>query len=543
METLDDILIIQNIAQIIVQEPDAHALSARLTEKLGQIFASPQVIIGAVQENQLLAQQIYQDHQLKLVQQTYALDDEPLAWVAAYKQIYCGNSDNDEPLMIAPVLNHQDNLLAMIICQRHIQAEPFTNEDMLRLQTIALMVASAFERTQMFNKMVEWNDSFQNLLAFNAALNASVSTDILLQRLVEHAAGFLGADAGFVALLQDDVMQTEYYLHDNTWSSLQRMWLAPSIPAWVRQNDCPYLNNEYSSDPLADDALLRQFEIHNALCVPILNSQDITIGCICLHNKYGGNEPFTWADVAFLESLSHSTALVLDNTRLLNELEQQRIQLKALAARNIDLLEEERQRIARELHDEAGQILIGIKLGLQVLRHKMPPDRTDLQEEIDALRNHVNDSTQQLKSIAYALRPPTLDKLGLEAALRQLTSEFMNRCHIVIDYTVNTPIIRLSPDIETACYRIVQEALTNVARHAKATFIDVTLDCNSSLLEILIQDNGRGFIPATSKATGLGLLGMQERAITLGGKLEIASQLGHGTCLKVKIPCSGGKSQ
>jgi signal transduction histidine kinase len=532
----DAIAQIQQIARITVQEPDANELSARLAQHLALIFDADWAMVGLLRQEQLTSCKVHHNDPSR---QDLSPDHEAsLKWVILHKQTLHEKSEAGYALLVAPVLNHQDSLLAIMACQRSARVDGFSADDIEKIRTIALLLTSAFERAHLFDKMVEWNHSFEKLLKFNAVLNATVSSDVLLQRLVENAAGYLGAKAGFAALLDAGSMHSDHIWHNNHWQPFQRDWKVGSIPGWVRDNECPYLSNQYAADPIADRTLLETFSVHNAVCVPILNAQENTVGCICLHNK---DTDFIWSDVIFLESLSNSTAIALENARLMKELEQQREQLKSLAVRNIDLLEDERQRIARELHDEAGQILIGIKLGLQVLHHKMPPEREDLRTEIDELRNHVNESTHQLKTIAQALRPPALDKLGLDAALRQLASEFERRCHIRVHYQSNTTLIRLASEIETTCYRIAQEAFTNVARHAHAEQIWMTLDCIPPTLSITIQDDGCGFEINARKATSLGLLGMQERAITVGGRLNIQSEPGNGTCLLVQIPTIYGE--
>ncbi|MBZ0276024.1 MAG: GAF domain-containing protein [Anaerolineae bacterium] len=523
---LDDL---QRIA-VILKEPDVQMLSERLCNHLSLLLNAPRVLVCLPEQNRICTKYIFEQGELMTVHDSHLPDDQDIVWVMFHRRTYhhVGVS------LVTPVLNHQEHLLAIIACYR--EGASFTPSEIALLETIAQLAVSAFERTQMFEKMTTWNRSFENLLTFKAALNAQVSSGILLQRLVKHGAGFLGARSGFAALLKDGRLHTAEYWCDGIWHPFQMDWAAGSIPDYVRNNECPYLVEDYPADSLADSSLVKLFHVRSAICVPIVNSQDQVMGCVELHNKHGGQEAFTWSDIAFLESLSNSTAVVLDNARLLQELEQQRVQLKALSAHNINLMEEERQRIARELHDESGQILIGIKLGLQVLRHKIPAEHIPIHDEIDQLCDQINQSTIQLKSIAQALRPPILDELGLEAALRQLAGDFDRRCGIPAQYKVVKPIARLSSEVETACYRIVQEALTNIARHAHANRVVIAITHVQSVLEISIRDNGCGFVTTCERPTSLGLLGMQERAITLGGELQIESQPGKGTQITVRIP-------
>lgn len=227
-----------------------------------------------------------------------------------------------------------------------------------------------------------------------------------MRRLVENAAGFIGARAGWAGLVEEQTIRSYSYWHHGRWQPLPPSGDPTRLPGWVFSNQWPYMTNEYPADTMADARLTAVFTIYNAICIPILGADNEVLGFVELHNKQDGRDPFTWSDVTFMTSLANTTAVALQNTRLLNQLETQRAQLQALSAQQMTLLEEERRRIARELHDEAGQALIGIKLGLQLLAHKVPPEIPGLQEEVDRLRRQVNESTAQLKGIAHALRPP-----------------------------------------------------------------------------------------------------------------------------------------
>ncbi|HNB54163.1 MAG TPA: GAF domain-containing sensor histidine kinase, partial [Anaerolineales bacterium] len=334
--------------------------------------------------------------------------------------------------------------------------------------------------------------------------------------------------------------QARGYWFRGQWHDFQGEWARDEgLPGWVFTNQWPYFSNEYSGHELAYLPFIEQFGVKTALCVPIIAAGEEVLGFVELHNKQDGREPFTWSDVSFMESLANSTAVAIRNARLMQELEAQRAQLQALSAQQITLLEEERRRIARELHDETGQALIGIKLGLQVLAHKIPPEIPGLHEEVDLLRQQLNQSTSQIKSIAQALRPPILDELGLEIALNQCITDFRKRTNLQTHFdsfaeSDLTP--RLPQEAETVCYRIVQEALTNVARHAQASQVWIALAMQPGFVQLSVRDNGQGFDPHRPLTPGLGLLGMQERAKLVGGEMSIESAPGAGTVLTVIIP-------
>ena len=198
--------------------------------------------------------------------------------------------------------------------------------------------------------------------------------------------------------------------------------------------------------------------------------------------------------------------------------------------------EEERRRIARELHDDTGQALTAIRMGLSsaLIACKACARKGKLQE-LNALTRATLDSVRRL---ALELRPPVLDDLGLAAALRRYIYEWGRTYGIAVSFeTVGLDGVRLEPAVETAVYRITQEALTNVARHAKATRVDVVLERRQNECIAIVEDNGQGFdLQAARSSRHLGLTGMEERAKLVGGHLTFESGRGRGTTVFVRVP-------
>ncbi len=538
------------IARIVVEEPDIDALVHRLAEAIAPALGGDTVAVGIHQDGQIRIGQAFHRGELRSLERSLGPGEDVAGWLLEHRRpllvpdLRAGSPVHSHlaetwgatSLLALPILNHQEHLLGTLECYRQDPRQPFAGSHMDLGRTIALLAAAGLERAQLFAKMLEWASSFESLLAFNASLNAQLEPALLLRRLVEHASGFLGADAGMAGLVGSQDVWVDGYWHRGRWLDFRERWSArEGTPGWVVLNQCPYLTNDYPQDRLANRHLAHRFQVVNAICVPVLGLEDRVLGFVELHNKKGGQEPFTWSDVDFLESLTNSTALALRNANLLAELEAQRSQLRALAARQVQLLEEERRRIARELHDEAGQALVGIKLGLQVLAQRLPPEAIALREELDSLRRQVNQATARLRNIAQELRPPTLDELGLEAALQQCILAFRRRTQLAVHFD-SLNLVQVPPAVETACYRIVQEALTNVAQHAQARQVWITLVCDGQRLHLAIRDDGRGFDMKAVGTQGLGLIGMQERAKMLGGSLHIESTPGVGTAIQGVIP-------
>lgn len=213
-------------------------------------------------------------------------------------------------------------------------------------------------------------------------------------------------------------------------------------------------------------------------------------------------------------------------------------QLKALSQRILQAQEQERRRIAIELHDELGQSLTAIKINLQLgerFKDQAPPDLYSENIRI------VEDALQQVRRLATGLRPSMLDDLGLAPALKWMAEQSASRGNFQVVFHHERTQVRLASEIETACFRIVQEALTNISRHAVAKHVDITLTHQGSDLKLSVQDDGVGFdlvaMRERSQAGGsLGLLGMQERATLLGGQLDVFSALGQGCTVTLKCP-------
>lgn len=246
---------------------------------------------------------------------------------------------------------------------------------------------------------------------------------------------------------------------------------------------------------------------------------------------------FTRKHAQLASALAQHAALALDNALLFTQLQAAHENLRRLSARIIDAQEKERQKIAIELHDHTGQALLALRAELRVLGFQLSKDLDEAQAQIEYLDQIVVELNKDLEHLAYDLRPPTLSALGPIVALNQYISDFSRRMNIQADFIYDADMPRLPEDIELVCYRIVQEALTNIAKHASADHIDVTMNYYESTLHLVIKDNGIGFhINNNSHRRGYGLLGMRERLMQIQGQLEIQTQPGHGAELIVTIP-------
>jgi signal transduction histidine kinase len=465
--------------------------------------------------------------------QSYIFDASAISPQAPCKELIESGCRN---ALCVPMMNHQGYVVGVLQVQNHRVDAAFVEQDLAIAETLAVQAAIGLERTRLFDRMQEWTQSLEILLVFNAAVNQHLNPSELVRRLVENAARFLKADGGLAGLALPVgptgavSMSSEAYWNRGAWHEWPRTWRPlEGLPGHVLENEFPYLSNEYPGDRIADPELVERFDVQRSLCVPIKDIEECVMGFFELHR--GANQPaFTWQDAAFVESLANTTAVAIRNAQLLKSLEIKSQQIQALSAHNLLRFEEERKHIARELHDEAGQALIAIQLGLQVLSRQVPQG---LRKDVSQLGTQVSESAKLLGNLARHLRPPTLDRLGLHGALRQLASEYQQRMRIQIDLDLSRSCSRLPQPMELALYRIAQEALTNTAKYADAKRVELMLMREENEITLSVRDDGRGF-DYDAQHNGLGLMGMKERAAMLPGCLSIRSSPGQGTEILVK---------
>lgn len=220
------------------------------------------------------------------------------------------------------------------------------------------------------------------------------------------------------------------------------------------------------------------------------------------------------------------------------ELSRDRVELNLLASQVIHAQEDERRRIARELHDDTAQILFAQLIRLSALKGSDDPM---IQEVAGTLEQLTSDALEAVRRLALELRPPALDDLGLQAALGDLAQRFSDQLDVPVDYQARGMRGRLAPNVELVLYRVAQEALTNIAKHASATAVWIDVDRTTNDVTLSVRDNGTGFNPefATSsddQGLGLGLFGMEERVSLVGGRFRVWSTPGGGTEIFAYIP-------
>jgi len=239
--------------------------------------------------------------------------------------------------------------------------------------------------------------------------------------------------------------------------------------------------------------------------------------------------------------IAQSFHQLVQEAALLRGLETRSKRLEALSSRIAHAQVEERERISRELHDSLGQALTAIKLDLGAASRTLTPDAGAAKEHLSKAQRLADESLDELRRLAFDLRPPALDHLGLMAAVESYARSFKERTGVQVEVEADAFELRLPFEVETNLYRICQEALTNISRHADARHVLVRLEQSSDGVTLTVKDDGKGFdtstvVAADGSLRGIGLLSMERRAEELTGRFEIESRPGEGTTVRVVVP-------
>ncbi|MEK7668454.1 MAG: histidine kinase [Gemmatimonadota bacterium] len=255
-------------------------------------------------------------------------------------------------------------------------------------------------------------------------------------------------------------------------------------------------------------------------------------------------DPFAALDHDFHVTLGQQIGAALQHSEIYAALEERSAELGRASASLLRAEEAERRRIARELHDETGQVLTAIRLELGLLARQVEGN-APAREALDRALSLTGRALETIRATVRGLRPAALDDLGLVPAVESLAEEFSGRTGIVVDCDAK-PDGDLPPEVEVALYRIFQEALTNVARHAEAKHVRAALRRDGDAVVLVVQDDGHGFDPSKVVKAGdsrAGLAGMRERLVGLGGRLEVTSAPGQGVRLEARMPLEATHDQ
>ncbi len=273
-----------------------------------------------------------------------------------------------------------------------------------------------------------------------------------------------------------------------------------------------------------------------------LQARDRVLGIMNLaSHEADGARCFTDDELRLLTAIGHQIGIAIENARLYEELQRKEELRGQLLEKAITAQEEERKRVARELHDGFAQTLTALLMSVEASETVIPEELTSVRERLARTKALTSETLAQTRKLILDLRPSVLDDLGLVPAIRWYAEGHLEEQGIKVELKVSGAKRRLPAEIETTLFRIVQEAINNIAKHAGASEVHIGLDFCDGLVTSVIEDNGCGFdVEATAArrdgSGGLGLLGMKERAVLVGGSLTVTSQPGRGTRLCVEVP-------
>jgi PAS domain S-box-containing protein len=369
------------------------------------------------------------------------------------------------------------------------------------------------------------------------ALNRSLNLNEVLSQILEQIKEVIPYELANITLLEGESFYDASHRGDLSWptalSGAGNRFPLADFPLFrnMIQTGQPILIDDTRCD--SDWVIVPGLVwIRSFLSTPLLIEERV-IGFV---NLFAGKPSyFVQAMRSRLAGFAAQAAAAIQNAWLFEQVQASTERLQSLSRRLVEIQENERRYISRELHDEAGQVLTSLLVDLRLLEKNISEPEI-LQKIVFEMENSLNGVIENLHRMAMALRPASLDHVGLVAALRQHAEVVAEKHGLKISFSSNEVIKRLPSNVETVLYRIVQEALTNIVRHAHAARVDIVLTVRDGKLIVIIEDDGIGFDPETAlDGTHLGLFGMRERAEMIDAKLIIESSPGNGTTIMMEV--------
>ncbi len=443
--------------------------------------------------------------------------------------------------VVSAPLKWGDEIIGVITVCETDKPRAWDEHDLRLLTLLANQAAAAIENARLYEETASRARELEALYEASLDLVGRLDFPDLLTAVVRRALELLEVDRG------------GFLLYDESRDDLElAAAVGPDrdrIGARVKMGEGAWGRAAQSSKPLVvTDYLARQGTSDQAdtarqssmLNVPLRRGNNL-LGVLYLE-ILDSRRRFRQRDIRLTTLFANQVAISMENARLLATVREHRSDLRELSAQLINAQEEERKRISRELHDELGQTLTAMSINLAIIETALLPGRDPLvMERLTETSELVDQTLDQIRDLSLELRPSLLDDLGLLPALRWYINGYAERGGVHVQLETMGLDDRLSPAMETVLYRVCQEALTNVARHAQASRVHIRLERTQDTITAVVEDNGVGFdaeqpaVPG-SPQRGVGLLGIRERVSSQGGSIRVESRPESGTRLIVKIP-------
>jgi signal transduction histidine kinase len=402
--------------------------------------------------------------------------------------------------------------------------EDFTDEDEELVTLLAAQAAVAIENARLYESATQWSRQLESLIEVGNALARETDLDRILDLVARRLLELLEARLVTVLLpAGEDELRFAAAAGEGSAALIgTTMSSSGSKSGRVLERRRSERVDSVLDDPEVNREITRRLAARSGLWVPLV-VRERAIGVIGVYDKLGADPRFSDGDLRLAETFGSRAAVAVDLS--------QRVARDALR-RVVEAQELERRRLARELHDETGQALTSILLALRPLEAAL--EKQENRAALAELRELVVATLQDVRRLAVELRPKVLDDFGLVPALERLTESFGEQTGIKVDFESRAGAERLPAEVETAIYRIVQESLTNVVKHAHAQRVSILVTRKDGGLTAVVEDDGRGFDTAEA-GDGFGLEGMRERVALLDGRLEVESGEA-GTTLVAEVP-------
>ncbi len=419
----------------------------------------------------------------------------------------------------------------------HTQVDAFGEQDLFVLDAAANWAAIALANAQQHEELKRRLREARAMADINLALSETLDLDQIFERIIRAAQEIIpNLSQVVIHLLQEPdqglqpvAVATPDRSHENGF----RMHLGEGIAGQVLASGLPMNVGDVQSEPRY---LAHGLPTHSLLVVP-LQSGEYPLGTLSVQSSLPN--AFSSEDEYLLRHLGIQAAIAIANARLFDEVRAGREQLQVLSRQLLETQEAERRFVVQELYGEIGQELSALKMNLLVLLQSS--EGASLASRLEESVALAECALDRIRAMSLDLHPALLDDLGLAAALRSLLDEQARRGGFIGEFVAEGWQERRTPQLELVCYRVVQEALTNIMRHAHAQHVLLQIQAHAMELNLVVRDNGLGFDVAAARRRALqgqclGLLGLEERVLLAGGQLEIESALGYGTELRARFP-------
>jgi signal transduction histidine kinase len=405
--------------------------------------------------------------------------------------------------------------------------EDFTDEDSELSQLLAAQAAVAIENARLYENSTRWLRQLESLNEVGNALSSELELEPLLGLVARRLQELVDAKLVLIALPEGDVLRVAAAEGESSYGVAgMELALAGSKSRRVLERGRSERIDSLLDDPEVDQQATRRLGVHSALYVPLM-VRGRPIGIVIAHDKQGATPAFSEDDLRLAESLGSRAAIAVDLSERVSRDSVRRV---------VEAQELERARLARELHDETGQALTSILLGLKPLERTA--ESAEARTALESVRELVISTLQDVRRLAVELRPSALDDFGLVPAVERLTETFREQSGLRVDLETQLGEERLPSEAETTLYRVIQEALTNVVKHSAAKRVSILLQRKNSAVVAVVEDDGAGFDPSDTRADAIGLSGMRERVSLAGGRLQVESSPGAGTTVVAEVPSS-----